>query len=81
MLWIVKKEFEEQYVMQYIDMQKQVINIWKIITKIKTYHIFNIWRQTICMDGKCLIKLPVKGFEWAISNGLYQVLLKKCKNS
>ena len=30
---------------------------------------------------KCLIKLPVKGFEWATSNGLYQVLLKKFKNS
>ena len=36
MFWWFKKEFEAEYVMQYIDMQKQTINIWKIT--IKTSH-------------------------------------------
>ena len=37
MLLMAEKVFEEEYVMQYIDMLKQIINIWKIMI-IKSYH-------------------------------------------
>ena len=31
--WRLKKEFEVEYVIQYIDMLKQIINIWRIMIK------------------------------------------------
>ena len=40
MLLMAEKVFEEEYVMQFIDMQKLIINIWKIMIKIK--NILNI---------------------------------------
>ena len=46
-------ELEEEYVMQYIDMQKKIMNIWEIMIKTKNHHIVNIWMQAICMDGQC----------------------------
>ena len=39
MLLIVEKKLEEVYVMQYIDIQKEIISIGKIIIKTKNYHI------------------------------------------
>ena len=33
---------EEEYVMQFINMQKPIINIWKNMIKIKNHHILNI---------------------------------------
>ena len=48
--WL-KKELEEEYARQYIDMQKQIINILKTIAKTKNHYIFSIQIQTICMDG------------------------------
>ena len=48
--WCLKKELEVEYVVQYIDMQKQIISTWKIMIKTK-YDISYILMQTICMDG------------------------------
>ena len=42
--------------MQYINMQKQIINIWKIIITTMNHYIPNISTQTICKDGQCLKK-------------------------
>ena len=39
MLLMVEKELGEEYVIQFIDMQKQIINIWKVMIKIKNNHI------------------------------------------
>ena len=38
MFMIVKKELEVEYVMQYIDIQKQIINTWIILIKTLNYH-------------------------------------------
>ena len=56
MLLRQKKELEEEYDMQYINMQKQIINIWKIIITTMNHYIPNISMQTICKDGQCLKK-------------------------
>ena len=39
MLLMVKKGLEEKYSTLLIDMQKLIINIWKIMIKIKNHHI------------------------------------------
>ena len=41
LLW-VKKKLEVEYVMQFIDMQKLIANIQKIMIKVKNHHILNI---------------------------------------
>ena len=41
MLLMVKKELEEEH-MQFIDMEKLITNIWKIMVKVKNHHILNI---------------------------------------
>ena len=42
MLIMVKKALEEEYAMQYIDMQKLMTNMGKIVIKVKNRHILNI---------------------------------------
>ena len=42
MLLMVKKELEEEHIMQFIDMEKLITNIWKIMVKVKNHHILNI---------------------------------------
>ena len=37
-LLMVEKEFEEEYVTQFSDMQKLITNMWKIMIKIKNHH-------------------------------------------
>ena len=39
MLLMVEKTEEEEYVMQFIGMQKLIINIWKIMIKIKDHDV------------------------------------------
>ena len=39
--------------MQYIDMQKQMINTLKVMMKIKNLHFFNISMRATCMVGQC----------------------------
>ena len=42
MLLMVKKELEQEYVTQLINIQKLVINIWKVTIGMKNRHILNI---------------------------------------
>ena len=42
MLLMVKKESQEEHVIKYIDMQKQIINIWKVEMKMKNQHVCSI---------------------------------------
>ena len=42
MLLMVKKESQEEHVIQYIDMQKQIINIWKVEMKMKNQNVCSI---------------------------------------
>ena len=42
MLLMLKKELEVEYVMQQIDMQKQIINISKIVIKTLNHNISGI---------------------------------------
>ena len=58
LLMVKKKELEEEYFIQYTDMQKQIISIWKIMIKTKNHHIFSISMQIDCMDRKCLKNCP-----------------------
>ena len=44
-------------------MQQLIINIWKIMIKIKNRHILNIGMQIILWLGN-FAKLPVNAFEW-----------------
>ena len=53
MLLMVEKALEEEYVMQFISMQKLITNIRKIMIKIKNHHIFNTGMQIIYMVGQC----------------------------
>ena len=41
-LLMVEKALEEEYVMQFIDMQKLRRNIWKIMMKIRNFYVINI---------------------------------------
>ena len=41
-LLMVEKALEEECVMQFIDMQKLIRNIWKIMTKIRNFYVINI---------------------------------------
>ena len=59
MLLVVEKELEEEYVKQFVNIQKLITNIKKIIIKTKNRHILNIGMYIICMVGQCLQKLPV----------------------
>ena len=59
--WL-KKALYEEYVIQFIDMQKVITNIWKIITNIKNY-ILNC--DVNYFYGSAISqKLPVNKFEW-----------------
>ena len=51
---MVEKESGEEYIMKYIDMQQQLINTWKNITKKYDNQILCIWIQIIYIDGQCL---------------------------
>ena len=42
LLMVEKKELEEVYAMQHIDIQKQIISIWKNMIKTKNHHTYNI---------------------------------------
>ena len=42
MLLMVKKESQEEHVIKYIDMQKQIINIWKVEMKMKNQNVCSI---------------------------------------
>ena len=42
MLMMLKKELEVEHVMQYVDIQKQIINTWTILIKTENNHIFSI---------------------------------------
>ena len=54
MLLMVEKIIRGGYVMQYIDLQKQIINTKKTIIKIKIRHILCIYMQIIYINGQCL---------------------------
>ena len=41
-LLMVEKALEEECVMQFINMQKLIRNIWKIMTKIRNFYVINI---------------------------------------
>ena len=49
----LNKELEEQHITQFIDMQKLIINISKIMIRIKNRHILNIKMLITSMVGKC----------------------------
>ena len=42
MLLMAEKELEEEYVMQFINMQKLITHIWIMMIKVKNDHILNI---------------------------------------
>ena len=42
MLLMVEKALEEKYVMQFIDIQKLINNIWKIMIKTRNLHMLNM---------------------------------------
>ena len=42
MLLMVKKESQEEHVIKDIDMQKQIINIWKVEMKMKNQNVCSI---------------------------------------
>ena len=48
----MKKVLEEEYVIQFINMQKLKTNIWKIMAKIENRHILNIEMSKIYMVGR-----------------------------
>ena len=49
----LKKISEEEFVMQFIDMQKLMTNISKIMIKMENHHILNIGILIIYMVGQC----------------------------
>ena len=49
----LNKELEEQHITQFIDMQKLIINISKIMIRIKNRHILNIKMLITSMVGQC----------------------------
>ena len=49
----MKKEWEEEYVTQFSNMQKLITNIWKIMIKTKNHHIWNIGMWMIYVVEKC----------------------------
>ena len=51
-------------VKQYIDIQKQVINIWRNVTKIPNHYTSHVFRCEKCYEWAMAQKLPVNGFEW-----------------
>ena len=46
------RKLEQECAMQSINMQKQVINIWMIMMKIKNHHLLTFGMWIICMGGK-----------------------------
>ena len=56
---------EEEFVMQFIDMQKLMTNISKIMIKIENDHILNIGILIIYMVGQCH-----RSFQLTNCNGL-----------
>ena len=44
---MLKKALEEEYVMQFIDMQKLITNILKTMIKRKNHHILNMTKNLI----------------------------------
>ena len=72
--------------MQYIDMQKQIIKISKIIMKTKNHHIESscIEIETICMDGQyfknCMQKaLNGKKMRLNVMKNLLKIMMKIAK--
>ena len=55
-------ELEVEYVMQFIDMQKLIINVLKVMIKIKNYH--NYWDVNNLYDWTMSEKISVKNIEW-----------------
>ena len=55
-------------IQQYIDMQKQIMNTWKMIIKTKHHHIskkklhHNRCKKFVWMGN--VLKLPADGFKW-----------------
>ena len=49
----LNKELEEQHITQFIDMQKLIINISKIMIRIKNRDILNIKMLITSMAGQC----------------------------
>ena len=57
MLWMGKKALEKEYITQFIDMQKLITNIWKIVIKIMNLDVNNLYSWAM------LRKLPVNKFK------------------
>ena len=55
-------ELEVEYVKQFIDMQKLIINVLKVMIKIKNYH--NYWDVNNLYDWTMPEKISVKNIEW-----------------
>lgn len=51
MILIIEKQITGRYATLLIDIQKPMINIWKITIIIKNFHILNIGMQIIFMVG------------------------------
>ena len=62
--WWLKKELEAEYVMQYIGMEKQIINIWKTLDEnIESSYLMYLDADNLHGWGMSQ-KLPVNGFKW-----------------
>ena len=62
--WWLKKELEVEYVMQYIGMEKQIINIWKTLDEnIESSYLMYLDADNLHGWGMSQ-KLPVNGFKW-----------------
>ena len=67
----MKKALEEKYVSQFINMQKLITDIWKVIIKIKNRHILNIGDVNNLSGRAMSQKLPVNKFEWIESTSQF----------
>ena len=51
---MIDKGIGAKYLIQFINMQKEIINIQKAIIQTNDHHILCTGMQTIHMDGRCL---------------------------
>ena len=58
-----KKELEEEYDIQYTNMQQQIINIWKTMAKTESSYFTYLDANDLYGYSMSQI-LPVDGFEW-----------------